>query len=357
MRWFDRAVRAPGPERVALVQAIKATGAAVLAWVVASRVFDFSQPFLAPWSAIFIVEATVYRSVRSAAQQISAVTVAVVLTTAVAAVIPWELLTLTVAVLVGLLIGQWHRFGESGPWIGITALLLLTSGATAETLLVERLAETVLGAGIGLVINATIFPPVYGDTARRATHRLATELAALLTDLATVLRENEPPPHADAWARQAKAAIGLVRQAERAVEWSAESRRLNLRQRVVRLGTPTEDPGWVFISLRNVWPYVEEIAQAVRTVVEHQRPFVYPDTVSRTGFAEVLDRLADVVRLRGEGHSGGADFDAAVESARSALDDLDDRLEAPETVTFGSAAGVLAMLLPARHALRELTTF
>ncbi|MFC9553978.1 hypothetical protein ACFTWF_24345 [Rhodococcus sp. NPDC056960] len=75
------------------------------------------------------------------------------------------------------------------------------------------------------------------------------------------------------------------------------------------------------------------------------------------GFAEVLDRLADVVRLRGEGHSGGPEFDAAVESARTALDDLDDRLEAPETVTFGSAAGVLGMVLPARHALRELTAF
>ncbi|MFC9553977.1 aromatic acid exporter family protein [Rhodococcus sp. NPDC056960] len=173
-------MRVTGPERAALVQAIQATGAAVLAWVVASRIFDFSQPFLAPWSAIFIVEATVYRSVRSAAQQVSAVTVAVVLTTAVAAVIPWELLTLTVAVLAGLLIGQWHRFGESGPWIGITALLLLTSGAMAESLLVERLVETVLGAGIGLVINATIFPPVYGDAARGATSTLADELASLL---------------------------------------------------------------------------------------------------------------------------------------------------------------------------------
>jgi uncharacterized membrane protein YgaE (UPF0421/DUF939 family) len=191
VRWFDRAVRVTGPERAALVQALKATGAAVLAWVVASRLFDFSQPFLAPWSAIFIVDVTVYRSVLSAAQQVSAVAVAVVLTTAVAAVIPWELLTLTVAVLAGLLIGQWHRFGESGPWIGITALLLLTSGAMAESLLVERLAETVLGAGIGLVINATIFPPVYGDAARGATHRLAAELASLLSDLATALRENQ----------------------------------------------------------------------------------------------------------------------------------------------------------------------
>lgn len=119
-----RAVRGSGVERVVFVQAVKAALAAVLAWLAAAYLFRLPQPFLAPWAAVFIVEATVYRSLRTACQQVAAVVVAVVVAVLLAAVIdwwvPWQLLGVAVAVLVGLLIGQWRGFGDSGPWIGIT---------------------------------------------------------------------------------------------------------------------------------------------------------------------------------------------------------------------------------------------
>src|SRR5688572_25880579 len=81
LRWLNRAMRADGPERAALAQALKAAMAAVLAWLAAAQLFELAQPFLAPWAAVFIVEATVYRSLRSAGQQVAAVGVAVLLAT------------------------------------------------------------------------------------------------------------------------------------------------------------------------------------------------------------------------------------------------------------------------------------
>ncbi|HEY3468908.1 MAG TPA: hypothetical protein VGL47_27515, partial [Amycolatopsis sp.] len=71
--WFARALRVPGSERRSLVQAAKATLAATGAWLLATLVLRLPQPFLAPYAAVFLVDATVYRSLRGWAQQIGAV--------------------------------------------------------------------------------------------------------------------------------------------------------------------------------------------------------------------------------------------------------------------------------------------
>src|SRR4051794_33488325 len=78
-RWLSRAVRVPGTERHALTQALKAALAAALSWVVAVWLLHLSQPFLAPYAAVFAVEATVYRSFRTSARQLVTVALGVVL--------------------------------------------------------------------------------------------------------------------------------------------------------------------------------------------------------------------------------------------------------------------------------------
>jgi hypothetical protein len=355
LRWLRRAVRDSGPERAALVQAVKAALAAVLAWLAAARLFDLAQPFLAPWAAVFIVEATVYRSLRSAGQQVSAVGIAVVLASVVEAIVPWQVLAMAVAVLAGLLIGQARWFGDSGPWIGITALLLITWGTvTQSALLVDRLIETVLGVVIGLAVNALLFPPVYGRRAEEANRRLASDMAELIEEMAEALRGDMPPGRADSWASRAREAVVLVRQAERMIELSRESRRMNLRQPAFLFGTPPDPQHTVLAVLRGTWPYIAEIAQTLRTTTGNVRPFDFPDSVSLKAFATLLDRMAEVVRLRARGDGAGPEFESAIDKTRTALDAITDRLQ--NTRSFGPAAGLAGMVLPARHALRELTS-
>src|SRR5688500_15625039 len=62
-----------------LTQLVKTVLAAVVAWVIAASVLDLPQPFLAPWSAILVVHATVYRTFSRGAQQVAATVVAVLL--------------------------------------------------------------------------------------------------------------------------------------------------------------------------------------------------------------------------------------------------------------------------------------
>ncbi|HEX6360272.1 MAG TPA: aromatic acid exporter family protein [Actinophytocola sp.] len=355
VRWLGRAVRDSGAERVAFSQAAKAALAAVLAWVAASYVFRLPQALLAPWAAVMIVEATVYRSLRTACQQVAVVVVAVLLAVAVDWLLPWQVLGVAVAVFAGLLIGQWRVFGDSGPWIGITALLLITWGTSQEgALLLDRLVETVLGVTIGLTVNGLIFPPVYSGRAQETTQRLAWDMAALLAEMAEAFHRDEPSNRADGWSRRANGAVSLVRQAERAIELSRESSRMNVRRPAFVFRTPTD--GWqtVLTNLRNSWPYLAEIVEAARTMTDHVRPFEYPDPTSRKAFATVLDSLANVLRLLGDGHRAGEkNFEAATDTARDAVDRLTDRLE--NVHTFGNAAGLAGVLLPARHALHELT--
>ena len=65
------------------LQLAKTVLAAVAAWVIASSVLDLPQPFLAPWAALLVVHATVYRTFSKGSQQVAATVVAVLLATAV----------------------------------------------------------------------------------------------------------------------------------------------------------------------------------------------------------------------------------------------------------------------------------
>jgi hypothetical protein len=55
-----------------LLQNGKAALAGVVAWVSATDVLGLEQPFLAPWSAVLVVHATVYRAVSRGGQQLAA---------------------------------------------------------------------------------------------------------------------------------------------------------------------------------------------------------------------------------------------------------------------------------------------
>ena len=341
-----------------LVQAGKATAAALIGWLLASDVLHFEQPFLTPWVALFIVEATVYRSFLVGAQQIGAVTTAVVLTTLAQVVLPGQLLPMAVAVFTGLLIGRWHRFGSSGVWVGMTVLLLLTTGAADESMLVERLVATVLGCAIGIVVNFLVLPPVYGALERAETERLAWDIADVLDDLATALRRSDtsdPLGPRKTGRGVTELAAGQVVEAERAVAWSRESRRFNPRGRRRRVREGSDDRAAALAGLRSVCPHVEQIAEAVRTAVERVPPVDYPDAQSRDAFARLLDRLANAVRLRGGRIYSAGSFDAAVVSAEHALADLHRLVEPASGLDFAPAAGLVWMLLPARRVLLELT--
>ncbi|KZB79342.1 FUSC family protein [Amycolatopsis regifaucium] len=336
--WIVRVIRVPGEERRSLIQITKATAAAVIAWIVATAVLRLPQPFLAPYAAVFLVQATVYRSVRGWAQQVGAVSVGVLLAAAAGQLIPSVTVALGLAVFTGLLIGSWRAFGDSGVWVGITGMLLISYGsATEPVLLADRLLETALGAAIGAVLNAVVLPPLHGERLRTATSRLASAIGDVLEETAHLVRGGDDPEAAERLQERMRDVRSLVAEAEDAIGWTRESRYLNLR----RGREEREEP---LANLVSLWPPLAQLIDAVSEAVQSEQPIQPPGEYARGVIGELLETLAEVAR------SGDSE---KLDRCRSLVEELDRLLVMP-TDEVTTSIGLGAMALPARRLVQRL---
>jgi hypothetical protein len=351
--WTALTVR--GPERRACAQAAKAGVAAVVAWLLAADVFGMPQPFLAPYTAIYLVEATVYRSLLSAAQQVGAVAAGVLLAAGVGAVLPTPA-GIGVATVVGLLLGRWRRLGPNGTWIALTALLVLAVGADSDrVLLVDRLAETVLGAVVGTAVNALLLPPTYRVRAGAAAARAGAELAGLVDDLAAWLRGSDPPADRDGWVTRVLAARETLDSARELTGLGTENRRIRPRRSTDPRQVPQERFHRAVCTLDAVWPHLRHLAESVGAAASHDGPLTYPTEAARADFAAVLDDLAEALRLVAA-HQDHLDRVAAlVDRCRERLDELDAHISTSAADSRGVLLGLAGMTVPTRRALDELS--
>jgi len=336
--WLRRAMRLPGEERRSLVQTTKAAAAAVIAWIVATSFLHLPQPFLAPYAAVFLVQATVYRSLRGWAQQVGAVGVGVLLAAAAGHFIPSVTVALGAVVFAGLMIGSWRVFGDSGVWVGITGMLMISYGnATEPVLLADRLLETALGAAIGAVLNAVVLPPLHGERLRSTTSRLAAAISDVLEETAALVRGGEPPEAADRLDERMRDVRSLAAEAEDAIGWQREGRYLNLRRRrEVR-----EEP---LANLVSLWPPLAQLIDAVSEAARSEQPFRHPGEYARGVVGDLLETLAEVAR------SGDP---AKLERCRTLVEEIDHLLVTP-TDEVTTSIGLGAMALPARRLVQRL---
>src|SRR5680860_1060414 len=98
-------LREKARDRVAwteLVQLVKTVVAAVVAWILAAEVLDLPQPFLAPWSALLVVHATVYSTFSRGAQQVGATVIGVVVAWGIGNTLGLDPVAIAVLLLVGM---------------------------------------------------------------------------------------------------------------------------------------------------------------------------------------------------------------------------------------------------------------
>ena len=169
-----------------VLQLLKTVLAAVTAWVLAASVLDLPQPFLAPWSALLVVHATVYRTFSKGTQQVAAHggrgaaghrrrrvfglttgAITVLLVVALAARAPSR--------------GSAPRPPPSPP----PALVVLTTGFESDdSMLISRLLDTAIGVAVGLLVNVIVWPPLRRRTAAKALDRIDDRIGELLVDMA-----------------------------------------------------------------------------------------------------------------------------------------------------------------------------
>ncbi len=300
------------------MQLAKTVAAAVIAWVVATSLLDLPQPFLAPWSALLVVHATVFRTFSQGARQVAATALGVVLAWLVGDALGLDTVSVAVALTLGLVVGAFTWFEDEATTVAATALVVLTTGFSQDdSMLVSRLLDTGIGIGVGLAINAMVWPPLRRRTAIAAIDRLDDRIGRLLTRMDEDLRRGPDVDEdtVDGWVEETRSLDAGLDHAWSLVRQAQESARMNPRRSARQVRQPQQ---W-FTLLHRMEQAVAEQRSMARTLGRSWERGAQWDDTFRDGW---LDLLRD---------AGRAVQDASSEDllvVRARLDDLVGRLEA-----------------------------
>lgn len=328
--------------RGALLWSLRITVAAVCSYVAALLLFPGTQPLLAPLTAMLVVQVTPVSLLASGLDRVVAVVVGVSLAVAFATVVPLEWWSLGILIFVSITVGQALRLRDNLIEVAISGMLVLGVGALgAGAAASQRIAETLVGAAIGVAANLLFPPRIPTSDAGRAIEGLADAVSDLLRRSADALEqlvaEDEPvAPAAASWLGDARLITHHdVPRVGAALLQAEQGRRLNVRA----VGTPDLGPG-----LRHGLESLEHTALAVRSMyraladASAGRPaWLAADTAGDVllglvqtfrELAAAVDAFGELVRLEAApvGQVQSADF-AALREAMAGLPEARARLE------------------------------
>ncbi|UFU06010.1 FUSC family protein [Ruania halotolerans] len=261
-----------------LLQIVKSVIAATAAWWVSLSVLDSQLPFLAPWTALLAVHATVYRSLSRGLQTTVASGVGVGLSFLIGALLEVNLWTFALAVLVGLVGSRLSWLRDEGVAIATTAIFVLSSGFDDQApLLGDRLLEVGVGVVIGVAVNLLLLPPLRDQQAARHVDSVNRRTGEVLIQMADELEESWDTDSADQWVAETISIDAQLASAWQSVRFARESARINPRRYVPSSvrgrrqddpeGTPGAEVGYEEILTR-VSEGISHLRHMVRTVRE-----------------------------------------------------------------------------------------
>ena len=245
-----------------VVQLVKTVVAAVIAWVVAASVLELPQPFLAPWAALLVVHATVYRTFSRGLQQVAGTVVAVVLAALVGNLLGLDTVAVAVLLVVTLAMGSLPWLGAEVTTIATTALVVLTTGFTDDARLISRLLDTGIGVGVGLLVNFVVWPPLRRRTAIIAMDRIDGAIGELLANIGDGISRGRINSDVEDWVERSRDLDGQIDHAWALVRQAKESARMNPRRSASEFRDPTQWHG----LLRRMEQAVAETRSLARTL-------------------------------------------------------------------------------------------
>ena len=224
-----------------LIQIVKIVVATVASWVIAIQVFSLPQAFLAPWSALLVVNTTVLRTFAEGARQITAAVIGVLLAWAIGNLLGLDLVSLGLLVMLGLVVGYLPKLGLDGIAVASTGVIVLTIRvADQDHLLLARLADTAIGIVVGLLVNLVVWPPLRDFSAARAIDAVDTEVGVLLRDIASELRDACQEENVADWVDRTRDIDESIDQAWALVRQARESGKFNPRRGAREVRRPGE---------------------------------------------------------------------------------------------------------------------
>ena len=281
----------------AAVYITRMTLTAVFAYLLALQLPGAStRSVIAPLTALLVVQATLFHTIRSAVQRVIGVTAGVLAAVAVAAYVPFSWWVLGLLIAGTLALGLILRLREDTLEVPISAMLIFAVDTHAAA--TSRITETLVGAAAGLAAGL-LFAPLRVQPAKDAIGDLTRQMADLLSQMADGLADEPDPRRAAEWLDRTRALRGEIERVDDALAEAEESIRLNPRR--LRSGNPAAGLRDSLATLERAAADMRVLARSVTdsTRLESDDSPVR-DTETRARLAAMLAELSAAVRAYGQ---------------------------------------------------------
>lgn len=223
---------APSIRPFRLLLALKTAIAVGLAWPIAhllpGAVDEYS--YYAPLGALLTMMPTLAGSLWASLQTVVGIAAGVGLAWLMLQSPLPGVVTVPLAVGIGVIAAGLRGFGAGRDYVAIAALLVLVIGGSrqADDYSLGYLVQMGVGMAIGFAVNLLIMPPLHSRRSAEEVSALRREIARNLGGMADALVE-EWPPEDQEWFDGVKSLRSSIRAAEPVIDEARESRRLNPR--------------------------------------------------------------------------------------------------------------------------------
>ncbi|MBD0734819.1 FUSC family protein [Streptomyces sp. CBMA29] len=276
----------------AAAQILRSTAAAVIAYVTAVQLTPQPAPLTAPLTALLVVQVTLYSTLTTGIRRVNSVVVGVLIAIGFSALVGLTWWSLGLTIFSALLIGRVVRVGEFVVEVAISAMLVLGVTRVADTAW-DRVLETLIGAGVGLLFNLLFAPPVWVQSAGGSIESLARRMGGLFRDMGGELAGHLPVERAAARLHDARRVDhdivevdASLRQAEDSLRWNPRVREGVLSRIVLRTGLDTLEICAVVLRV---------LSRTLTDLAKHRtEESLFPDDVAAE-LEELFDHVAHAI--------------------------------------------------------------
>lgn len=308
-----------------LLLAAKTSLAVGVAWFLARYMPGVADkyPYYAPLGALVSMYPTLMGSVRAGLQTLAGLFLGIVLAAGVLLAGTPNILTISLAVGLGVLVAGHPRLGAGKEYVPVAVLfVLIVGGQDADSYSVGYALQMALGVTVGLVVNLLIFPPLAIDAARLRVSRGRNLLVGQLEDIARALVESWPPEHEE-WSQRSGLINATVSEIRGAAYHADESRKGNPRAYLHSRHKLVTESFEDLSTLEAIAFNVRDITEVLSTVIwgNGSNDRLHPDTCKP--MSECLQSVGSLMISWDEGTAEQLHFD----QAREALSVLDSELK------------------------------
>ncbi|WP_251054966.1 aromatic acid exporter family protein [Streptomyces sp. ISL-66] len=319
--FLRRAGRSSGGERDDLLLIAKSVVAAMAAWMLAHHVLPPAVVTFAPFTALVVLQTTLYRSVRDCAQYLLAMAAGAVLAATLAATAGLHSWTFGLLTLIALALGRVRRLGEHGTQIAIVGIFAFSSGHGRIDYIGHLVASVAIGAICGLVAHLLLPPARHVRHRQEAVAELYTGIQRRVASLADAFEASSPDAdQVRQWRREWRWLSAGADRIEHSIDTETENSRLNPRRSFDGAAQALPRAREAVTAAQRCLDHLRSITRTLDHAVDSGRLEAVP-AVFRSSYASLLRTTATAMKHIGQTTRTDSDqLDEALEVAAAELD-------------------------------------